>query len=86
MSELLRKLLTKELGNIWNLSTNTNLHTAVVQLGIERNHRCSSEEYKGVARVTTTKGFMLKNNPDTHWSSALYKGLNFFSSLMDQMR
>ena len=34
----------------------------------------------GVARVTTRrawKGFQLKYNPDTHWSSALYKGLNF---------
>lgn len=52
----------------------------VVQLCIARNRRrCSSKRYKGVARVTTRrarKGFMLKYNPDTHWSSALYKGLN----------
>ena len=52
----------------------------VVQLCVARNHRrLSSHRYKGVAKVTSRrarKGFMLKLNPDTHWSSALYRSLN----------
>ena len=53
----------------------------VVQLCVARNKRRSSAaRYKGVARVVSRrarKGFSLKYNPDTHWSAALYKGLNF---------
>ena len=36
--------------------------------------------YKGLAKVTcrcTRKGFMLKFNPDAHWSAAFYAGLNY---------
>ena len=39
----------------------------------------SSQRYKGVAKVVSRrarKGFTLKYNPDAHWSSALYRGLN----------
>ena len=53
----------------------------VVQLCVARNkRRRSSKNYKGVAKVTTRKarkGFTLKYNPDSHWSAALYKGLNW---------
>ena len=52
----------------------------VVQLCIARNkRRLSASRYKGVAKVTSRrarKGFMLKFNPDAHWSSALYRSLN----------
>ena len=52
----------------------------VVQLCIARNkRRLSSKRYKGLAKVTSRrarKGFQLKYNPDAHWSSALYRGLN----------
>ena len=52
----------------------------VVQLCVARNKcRKSAERYKGVAHVTcrrARKGFQLKYNPDSHWSNALYKGLN----------
>ena len=52
----------------------------VVQLCVARNRRrLSSSRYKGVAQVTSRrarKGFMLKFNPDTHWSNALYRSLN----------
>ena len=52
----------------------------VVQLCIARNkRRLSAARYKGVAQVTSRrarKGFMLKFNPDAHWSSALYRSLN----------
>ena len=52
----------------------------VVQLCVARNRRrLSSVRYKGVAQVTSRrarKGFMLKFNPDTHWSNALYRSLN----------
>lgn len=52
----------------------------IVQLCVARNKRhLSSQRYKGVAKVTTRrarKGFSLKNNPDSHWSAAFYKGLN----------
>lgn len=36
--------------------------------------------YKGAAQVTTRRarrGFALRFNPDKHWSSALYWGLNY---------
>lgn len=53
---------------------------SVVQLCVARNRRRkSANRYKGVARVTcrrARKGFQLKYNPDSHWSNALYKGLN----------
>ena len=52
----------------------------VVQLCVARNNRrLSSKRYQGVAKVTTRrarKGFALRYNPDSHWSAALYKGLN----------
>lgn len=52
----------------------------VVQLCVARNRRhLSSQCYQGVANVTTRcacKGFILKYNPDSHWSASFYKGLN----------
>lgn len=58
----------------------------VVQLCVARNHRrLLSSRYKGVAQVTShraRKGFVLKFNPDTHWSNALYRSLNILQ-LMD---
>ena len=54
-------------------------HT-IVQLCAARNHRHrSAMRYKGVAEVTCRrprKRFCLWYNPDKHWSSALYRGLN----------
>ena len=56
-------------------------HGTVVQLCVARNKRHrSATNYRGVAKVTcrrARKGFKLRYNPDSHWSSALYKGLNF---------
>ena len=52
---------------------------SVIQLCMPRNKRSSAKRYVGVARVTSRrarKGFTLKYNPDTHWSSSFYKGLN----------
>ena len=53
----------------------------VVQLGVARNkRRKSSKNYKGLARVTcrrTRKGFTIRYNPDQHWFSALYRGLDY---------
>ena len=53
----------------------------IVQLCVARNRRrASSKRYKGVAKVTSRrarKGFQLRYNPDTHWSAALYRSLNF---------
>ena len=52
----------------------------VVQLCVARNRRhLSASRYRGVAQVTSRrarKGFMLKYNPDTHWSNSLYRSLN----------
>lgn len=52
----------------------------VIQLCVARNQRHkSAERYRGVAKVTcrrARKGFCLRYNPDKHWSSALYQGLN----------
>jgi len=52
----------------------------VVELCIARNkRRRSAKRYRGVGQVTTRrfrKGFTLRYNPDAHWSSAFYKGLN----------
>lgn len=53
---------------------------SVVHLCVARNRRHrSATRYRVVAKVTTRiarKGFNLKYNPDSHWSSALYRGLN----------
>ena len=53
----------------------------IVQLCVARNKRRRSAcNYKGLAQVTTRrarKGFTLKLNPDKHWSSAFYRGLNW---------
>jgi hypothetical protein len=53
---------------------------SIVQLCVARNaRRRNSKNYKGVARITcrrSCKGFDLRFNPDSHWSSALYKGLD----------
>ena len=53
---------------------------SVVQLCVARNkRRLSAKRYKGVAMVTSRrarKGFCIRYNPDAHWSSAFYKGLN----------
>ena len=52
----------------------------MIQLCVARNRRHrSAKNYRGVARVTSRrarKGFELRYNPDAHWSSALYTGLN----------
>lgn len=52
----------------------------VVQLCVPRNKgRISAANYKGLAKVTSRrarKGFTIRYNPDTHWSAALYRGLN----------
>lgn len=52
----------------------------VVELCITLNkRRKSSNRYKGLAKVTshrTGKAFSLRYNPDSHWSGALYRGLN----------
>jgi len=51
----------------------------VVELCVARKkRRTSSQRYKGVAKVTSRrarKGFILRYNPDSHWSSALYRSL-----------
>lgn len=56
-------------------------HKKKVQLCVARNRRRQSAlRYKGAAQVTTRRtrrGFALKFNPDEHWSSALYRGLNY---------
>ena len=56
-------------------------HGTVVQLCVARNRRrASAKRYKGVAKVTSRrayKGFQLRCNPDSHWSTALYRSLNF---------
>jgi hypothetical protein len=53
----------------------------VVQLCVARNkRRKSAANYRGLARVTTRrarKGFTLRFNPDSHWSAALYRSLNW---------
>ena len=53
---------------------------SVVQLCVARNRRRhSAARYRAVAKVTTRrarKGFNLKYNPDSHWSSAFYGGLS----------
>ena len=50
---------------------------SVVQLCVARNkHHTSSKRYHGVAKVTTRRARKGFNLPDTHWSSAFYKGLN----------
>ena len=72
--ERIRKHLEEVYGRKFSYGT-------VVQLCIARNkRRHSAKNYKGVAKVTTRrarKGFTLKFNPDSHWSAALYKSLNW---------
>lgn len=55
-------------------------YRTVVQLCVARNkRRLSSKRYKGVANVVcrrSRKGFTLRYNPDSHWSAAMYKGLD----------
>lgn len=52
----------------------------VYQLCVAQNRRHrSAKNYRGVAHVTSRrarKGFEFRYNPDAHWSSALYTGLN----------
>ena len=52
----------------------------VVQVCVAKNkRRRSAKRYRGIARLTTRcarKGFTLRYNPDLHWSSAFYEGLN----------
>ena len=52
-----------------------------MQLCVARNNRHrSAKNYRGAAKVICRrahKGFKLRYNPDSHWSTALYKGLNF---------
>ena len=56
-------------------------YDTVVELCVPRNNRQkSASRYKGLAKVTSRrawKGFMLKFNPDAHWSAALHNGLNY---------
>ena len=56
----------------------------VVQLCIPRNRRRkSASRYKSAAQVISRrsrKGFEIKYNPDTHWSSGLYRGLNYIQT------
>ena len=51
-----------------------------MQLCIARNkQRRSALRYRGVAKViqkSARKGFNMKYNQDSHWSNALYSGLN----------
>ena len=53
----------------------------IVQLCVARNKRHhSAKNYRGVAQVTSRrarKGFSIKYNPDTHWSGAFYRNLDF---------
>ena len=47
--------------------------------------RLSAKHYKGVAKITcrkARKGFSVKFNPDAHYSSAMYRGLDYLQ-LMD---
>ena len=48
---------------------------------IPRNkYRKSAAKHKGLAEVTqrrARKGFTLKYNPNSHWSAALYRGLDY---------
>lgn len=53
----------------------------VVQLCVIRSkRRISARRYRGVTKITcrkSRKGFAVKLNPNAHWSSAFYKGLDF---------
>ena len=52
----------------------------IVQLCVVRNkRRLSAKRYKGVAKITcrrARKGFSIKLNPDAHWNTATYRGLD----------
>ena len=69
----IRQHLSKVYGRNFSYGT-------TVELCIPRNKRRSSaKRYKAVAKVTTRrarKGFNIRYNPDSHWSTAFYKGLN----------
>lgn len=52
----------------------------MVQLCVARNRRHRSVVWcKGVPQVTTRarRGFNVKYDPDCHWSSAFYRGLDY---------
>ena len=53
----------------------------IVQLCVVRHkRRISSKRYQGAANVTcrrARKGFSIRLNPDSHWSGALYRGLDW---------
>ena len=72
--ERIRQHLQEEYGCSFGYGT-------IVQLCVARNRRRRSAlRYKGAAQVTTRRarrGFALRFNPDKHWSSALYRGLNY---------
>ena len=72
--ERIRQHLQEEYGCSFGYGT-------IVQLCVARNRRRQSAlRYKGAAQVTTRRarrGFALRFNPDKHWSSALYRGLNY---------
>ena len=52
----------------------------IVQLCVVRNkRRLSAKRYKGVAKITckrARKGFSIRMNPDAHWNTATYSGLD----------
>ena len=54
---------------------------SIVQLCYARNkRRLSTKRYQNVAKITcrrARKGFSVRINPDTHWSCALYRGLDY---------
>ena len=66
---------------------------SAVKLCVARNHRRrSAQRYKGVAKVNSRrarKGFQLKYNPESHWSSALstlqYKMVVRFSTSIEML-
>ena len=71
------KAIKQHLESVYNRSF---AYGTVVELCVARNaRRLSAQRYKGVAQVISRrarKGFMLKFNPDTHWSSSFYSYLN----------
>ncbi len=54
-------------------------YSTTIQLYVPRNLR-SAKNYRSLAQVTSRrarKGFEYGYNPDSHWSCAFYKGLDF---------
>lgn len=79
------KVTYKRIQEYLNKKYNTSIgYGTVVQLCVVRNkRRLSAVRYKGAARITcrrSRKGFTVRMNPDAHWSSGLYRGLNFLLS------